>query len=67
MAQSIESPVLIVAASLDDITAIERQREVVKLYPNAKHVEISNVGHLVHYEAPLQAAEYIASFIGETK
>lgn len=67
MAQSIESPVLIVAASLDDITAIERQREVVKLYPNAKLVEIKNVGHLVHYEAPLQAAEYIASFIGETK
>ena len=67
MAPSIESQVLIVAASLDDITTIERQREVLKLYPNAKLVEIETVGHLVHYEAPLQAAEYIASFIGETK
>lgn len=67
MAPSIASPVLVVAATLDDITAIDRQREVVKLYPNATLVEIENVGHLVHYEAPQQAARYIASFLEETK
>jgi pimeloyl-ACP methyl ester carboxylesterase len=67
MAPSITSPVLIVAAELDDITAIEIQREVVKLYPRAKLVEINNVGHLVHYEAPEQAANYIGSFIEELK
>lgn len=67
MASLIESPVLIIAATLDDITAIERQREVVKLYPKAKLVEIENVGHLVHYEAPLQAAEHIEDFVSEMK
>ena len=67
MAPSITTPVLIVAAELDDITAIEIQREVVKLYPRAKLAEISNVGHLVHYEAPEQAANYIQAFIEELK
>ena len=67
MAPSITTPVLIVAAELDDITAIEVQREVVKLYPRAKLVEINNVGHLVHYEAPEQAANFIRAFIEESK
>lgn len=67
MAPSITTPVLIVAAELDDITAIEVQREVVKLYPRAKLVEINNVGHLVHYEAPEQAANFIQAFIEESK
>jgi pimeloyl-ACP methyl ester carboxylesterase len=67
MASSINSPVLVIAAELDDITAIENQREVAKLYQNAKIVEIENVGHLVHYEAPLQAAENIAIFIEENR
>jgi pimeloyl-ACP methyl ester carboxylesterase len=67
MAPSITTPVLIVAAELDDITSIEIQREVVKLYPRAKLAEISNVGHLVHYEAPEQAANYIQAFIEELK
>jgi pimeloyl-ACP methyl ester carboxylesterase len=67
MAPSIQSQVLVVAAELDDITAIDRQREVVKLYPRARLVEIERVGHLVHYEAPSQAAKFIGSFIEETK
>jgi len=67
MAPLIKSPVLVVAAELDDITEIGRQREVIALYPNAKIVEIQNVGHLVHYEAPWQAAEYIADFLEENK
>lgn len=67
MAPLITTPVLIVAAELDEITAIEIQREVVKLYPRAKLVEINNVGHLVHYEAPDQAANFIRPFIEELK
>ena len=67
MASDITSPVLVVAATLDDITAINVQREVVKLYPKAKLVEIDGVGHLVHYEAPAEAANFIASFIEELK
>jgi pimeloyl-ACP methyl ester carboxylesterase len=67
MAPSIASRVLVVAAALDDITAIDIQREVVKLYPKATLVEIEGVGHLVHYEAPQQAARFIASFVEETE
>lgn len=67
MAPFIQSPVLVVAAQLDDITAIEKQREVVKLYPDAKLVEIIDVGHLVHYEAPSQAAAFIEEFVEGSK
>jgi pimeloyl-ACP methyl ester carboxylesterase len=65
MAPSITTRVQIIAAQLDDITAIGVQREVVKLYPRAKLVEIKNVGHLVHYEAPEQAARFISTFVEE--
>jgi pimeloyl-ACP methyl ester carboxylesterase len=67
MAPSIQSPVLIVAATLDDITDIDIQRRVVNKYPNANLVEIQGVGHLVHYEAPAQAATHISSFIENLK
>jgi pimeloyl-ACP methyl ester carboxylesterase len=67
MAPLIQSPVLVVAATLDDITDIDTQREVVKLYPNASLVEIQGVGHLVHYEAPSQAANHIAAFVENRK
>jgi pimeloyl-ACP methyl ester carboxylesterase len=67
MAPSIQSPVLIVAATLDDITDIDIQRRVVSKYPNANLVEIQGVGHLVHYEAPAQAATHISSFIENLK
>ena len=67
MAPSIQSPVLIVAATLDDITDIDIQRRVVTKYPNANLVEIQGVGHLVHYEAPAQAATHISSFIENLK
>lgn len=62
-ASKIEAPVLVVAATLDDITDIETQRRVAKLYPNASYQEIQNVGHLVHYEAPEQAAKLISEFL----
>jgi pimeloyl-ACP methyl ester carboxylesterase len=39
----------------------------VKLYPNAELVEIKGVGHLVHYEAPEQAAQYITRFLEDAK
>ena len=63
LAPMISSPVLVVAATLDDITDIESQRRVSKLYPNATYREIQGVGHLVHYEAPDQAASFIKEFL----
>ena len=63
LAPGIKAPVLVVAAELDDITDIDTQREVAKTYPSAQLREIAGVGHLVHYEAPDQAALYIDSFV----
>jgi hypothetical protein len=63
LASSISAPVLVVAATLDDITDIDSQRRVSKLYSNSTYREIQGVGHLVHYEAPDQAARFIAEFL----
>jgi pimeloyl-ACP methyl ester carboxylesterase len=63
LAPSIKAPVLVVAATLDDITDIESQRRVSKLYSNVTYREIENVGHLVHYEAPEQASVFISEFL----
>ena len=64
-AKQISAPVLIIATELDDITDITDQRRVFESYQNAVLREISGVGHLVHYEAPDQAASHIARFLGE--
>jgi len=63
LAAQIAAPVLIVSATLDDITDIESQRRVSNLYQKLTYKEIQDVGHLVHYEAPAQAAEYISDFL----
>lgn len=63
LAGLISSPVLLVAATLDDITDINTQRRVSELYPNSTYREIQGVGHLVHYEAPDQAARSITEFL----
>jgi pimeloyl-ACP methyl ester carboxylesterase len=63
LASMITVPVLVVAATLDDITDIESQRRVSKLYSNSTYREIQGVGHLVHYEAPDQAASFITEFM----
>lgn len=67
LAPHINKPVLIVAAELDDITDINSQREVALTYPNSVIREIDGVGHLVHYEAPDQAARFIGEFVESRK
>jgi pimeloyl-ACP methyl ester carboxylesterase len=63
LATLISAPVLVVAANLDDITDIDTQRRVSKQYSNSTYREIQGVGHLVHYEAPDQAAGFITEFL----
>lgn len=63
LAPLISAPVLVVAATLDDITDIESQRKVSRLYSESTYREIQGVGHLVHYEAPDQAASFITEFL----
>lgn len=65
LAPNIQAPVLVVAATLDDITDIQSQRRVSELYRNVTYREIEKVGHLVHYEAPEQAAGFISEFLDQ--
>ncbi|KHK95298.1 hydrolase [Microbacterium mangrovi] len=63
-APQVAVPTLLIAAQLDDITPIEKERELVHLFPDARLVEIPDVGHLIHYETPVPAAEAITAFVG---
>ncbi len=65
-APRIAQPTLLVAAQKDDITPIEKERELARILPDAELVEIPDVGHLIHYETPRPAADAIARFLGES-
>lgn len=62
-APQIDVPTLLVAAQDDDITPIEAERRLATLFPDAELVEIADVGHLIHYETPVEAAGAIRRFL----
>lgn len=62
-APQIDAPTLLVAAQRDDITPIEAERHLATLFPQAELVEIAEVGHLIHYETPAEAAGAIRRFL----
>lgn len=62
-APGIAQPTLLIAAEKDDITPIEAERHLQTLFPRAELVEIPDVGHLIHYETPRQAAAAIRRFL----
>ena len=64
-AGSILVPTLLVAAVHDDITPIAAERELRTMFAEATLVEIDDVGHLIHYEKPREAAEAIRGFLSD--
>jgi pimeloyl-ACP methyl ester carboxylesterase len=62
-AGDITVPTLLIAGEVDDITPLHKQRELVKLFPDASLHVINHVGHLTHYETPDQVAQLIQDFI----
>lgn len=62
-APRITQATLLIAAERDDITPIEKERELATLFSDATLVEIADVGHLIHYETPDAAAHAIAGFL----
>jgi pimeloyl-ACP methyl ester carboxylesterase len=62
-APRIEVPTLLIAADKDDITPIEKERELALLFSDGELVEIPGVGHLIHYETPAPAAAAIRRFL----
>ncbi|MFF1573599.1 alpha/beta fold hydrolase [Leifsonia sp. NPDC058292] len=64
-AARIPEPTLLVAAEKDDITPVSAQHRLQTLFPDARLVVIPEVGHLIHYETPGQAADAIERFLAE--
>ncbi len=62
-ASSLTGPVLMIVADRDDITSLPRQRELAAQLENATLHVIDGVGHLVHYEAAVEAATAMRSFL----
>lgn len=62
-APNIAVPTLLIAAQRDDITPIEAERRLATLFADATLVEIADVGHLIHYETPAEAAGAIRRFL----
>lgn len=64
-APSISAPTLLIGADNDPITTVAAQEKLASLFPDASLVILHGVGHLVHYEKPLEAAQALVEFLGE--
>ncbi|AUZ88866.1 alpha/beta hydrolase [Arthrobacter agilis] len=65
-AADLRMPVLLIAADRDDIGSVASQRDLAGLIPHARLEVIADVGHLVHYEKPREAALIIEEFLEDT-
>jgi pimeloyl-ACP methyl ester carboxylesterase len=65
-APKITVPTLLIAAGNDPITKVADEEKLRDLLANATLHVLPNVGHLIHYERPVEAAELIAQFLGVT-
>jgi pimeloyl-ACP methyl ester carboxylesterase len=63
-ASRIAQPTLLIGADNDPITTVAAQEKLETLFPDARLVILKGVGHLVHYEKPREAAEYLVEFLG---
>jgi pimeloyl-ACP methyl ester carboxylesterase len=62
----ITAPTLLIAADKDDITPVAAQHRLRESMPDARLVVLDDVGHLIHYERPIEAAEAIDAFLRPT-
>lgn len=62
-AQQVRPRMLLVGGDRDDITPAAAQQRLAAMFPAAELVMLPNVGHLIHYEAPGQAAQAIRRFL----
>lgn len=56
-------PILMIAGKKDAIAPIKGQRKLVQELKNATLVELDNVGHIIHYEKPVEASKKINEFL----
>jgi pimeloyl-ACP methyl ester carboxylesterase len=65
-AESIHTPTLLLAADRDDITPIAAEHTLQTRIAGSRLVVLADVGHLVHYEVPREAAHAIRTFLEDT-
>lgn len=63
VANNLTMPTLLVAGDKDDITAIDKQHELHRRIATSQLYVIDEVGHLIHYEKPAEAAAAIKQFL----
>lgn len=63
-AASFSMPVLLIVAANDPITSLAEEQKLFAMVDDAELVVLQNVGHLIHYERPREAADAIRRFIG---
>ena len=63
VAHQIEVESLLIAADKDQITSLSDQQATAQQFKNARLHVIHDVGHLIHYETPAEAAGAITDFI----
>lgn len=67
VATRITVPTLLIAGEYDDITPLQKEVELNELMPDSRLHVIKNVGHLIHYETPIEAADAIIDFLGDAR
>ncbi|TLM86375.1 alpha/beta hydrolase [Pseudarthrobacter sp. NamE2] len=63
VAHKLNLPVLLIAGEKDEIAALPDQHRLAALLPDGELKVIPGVGHLIHYETPGPAANYIRNFL----
>lgn len=63
-ADALTMPVLVIAGADDEIAPAKGQYAFVEKLPHAELVMLDDVGHLIHYEQPQNAADALRRFLG---
>jgi pimeloyl-ACP methyl ester carboxylesterase len=63
-ADGIAVPTLLIAGDIDDLAPIGSQHRLATLIDTSELAVLPDVGHLIHYERPAEAAELIMEFAG---
>jgi pimeloyl-ACP methyl ester carboxylesterase len=63
VADKLLMPTLLIAGDQDDITPLKKQQKLAQVIPHATLVALNDVGHLIHYEKPVEAATAIREFL----
>lgn len=63
----IQQPLLIIAGDSDTIAPVESQLALARKLPNTDLAQIAQVGHLIHYEKPTEAAVLMKRFFGASQ